>query len=543
MGMNTYKVGANSVVLGALLVLPFVSCSLMPPAEPERAQLEISDKLAEPPEVNPKALKHFMDGEMLMLEGNHAMAVLEFQEALMYDSSAPAILTSLAEAYMKLGKFERAEAHLLDAVSHTPRDREARELLGHQFLIRGKVDQAEQQYQLLSEFYPRIKEYSYVLAEIALRKGELQTSQERFWKIYQEDTLEVRALQRAAEIAREREDFPFALEAFEKLTKFDPENIEFWRAYSELAIILHQDEKAVLGLEKLTDVTGNNPQVLERLGIIYFENDEIGKADSILQRLYDEGHRSAGLFYYLGTIAMNREDYETLESYSSEFIERYPDERAGYTHLAIAQMNLDRTLDAISILLKAREFFPDDFAVNFLLGNSYTIEKNYVLAKKSLLSALDIDPDSRTAKHLLATVHNHLEEWEASDQLYKDLLETEENDSQALNNYSYTLAQRGIKLALALDMAQKAIALDPDNPAYLDTIGWIYFKMGEFPKALDYIEKSLELEEDNAVVLEHFGDVLLKFNREDEARQFYQKALELDSDNPGLKDKVKNESP
>ncbi|MEE9166296.1 MAG: tetratricopeptide repeat protein [Candidatus Neomarinimicrobiota bacterium] len=530
-----------SIFGGTLCLFFFATCSTQPSARPEITEPEVSGSESSLAAVNPEALKHFMDGEMLLVQGNYPMAILEFQDALIYDSSAPAILTSLAEAYMKLGKFERAEAHLLEAISHAPKNREARELLGHQYLIRGQVDKAEREYELLKEFYPASKEFSYVLGEIALRKGELESAQEQFWKIYQEDTMEVRALQRAAGIARDRGDLKFAFEAFEILTDFDPENAQFWRAYSELAVVLERYQSAISGLERLTDLTSDDPQILERLAIVYFDNNEVEKADSVLHHLYDDGHKSPGVFYYLGRIAMSKEEYETLESQSSEFIESFPHERSGYTHLAMARINLDKTLGAISTLLKARELFPDDFAVNYLLGNSYTIEENYLLAKESLLSALKIEPESRVAKHLLATIYNHLEEWESSDGLYRELLEGEGNDSQALNNYSYTLAERDVKLDSALQMAQKAIVFEPENPAYLDTIGWIYFKMGEYQKALQYIEKSLNLEDDNSVVLEHFGDVLVKLNRNDLAREYYQKALEIDTGNQRLLEKIESE--
>jgi len=517
------------------------ACAIQPPAETEITKQKTIENSTHPPEVNPRALKHYLDGEMLMLQGNFAMAVLEFQDALTYDSSSPSILTSLANAYMKLGKFDRAEEQLKEALSYDPKNKESRELLGQQYLIQGKIDQAKTQYNLLKDFYPGTKDYRYILAEISTREGEFQSAQEQFWEIYENDTLELRALHRAAEIAREREDFPFALKAYGLLVKSDPFNIPYWRTYSELAVFLKEFSIAVSGFEHLVDLTDGDPQIVERLAIIYFDSDETGKADSILQSLYKKNHRSPGMFYYLSRIAVEKEDYEKAEIYSSEFVETFPNEQSGYTNLAIAYINLEKTLDAISILLQARDRFPNDFAVNFLLGNSYNIEKNYIHAKQSLLSALNILPDSRSAKHLLATVYNQLKEWESSDNLYRELIESEKDDSQALNNYSYTLAQRSIKLDKALEMAKKAVTLEPENPAYLDTIGWIYFKLGKYQKALKHIEKSVDIEQNNAVVLEHLGDTLVKVERVEEAKEYYKRALNLDVENERLLQKIKEE--
>ena len=154
-------------------------------------------------------------------------------------------------------------------------------------------------------------------------------------------------------------------------------------------------------------------------------------------------------------------------------------------------------------------------------------------------TALTLDPDSRSTKHLLANVFNYLEDWNSSDEMYEELISSDQTDSQALNNYSYTLAERGVNLSSALDMAQKAISLDPNNPAYLDTIGWIYFKLKKYKKALDYIERSISGNAENPVVLEHLGDVLMKISRSDDARSYYQKALQIDIDNARLREKIK----
>ncbi len=80
--------------------------------------------------------------------------------------------------------------------------------------------------------------------------------------------------------------------------------------------------------------------------------------------------------------------------------------------------------------------------------------------------------------------------------------------------------------------------MEPDNAAYLDTIGWIYFKLNNVQKALYYIRRSIELEDKNSVVLEHLGDVLIATEQPDEARTIYLRALDLDKDNDALKQKA-----
>ena len=126
------------------------------------------------------------------------------------------------------------------------------------------------------------------------------------------------------------------------------------------------------------------------------------------------------------------------------------------------------------------------------------------------------------------------EKWDKSDKLYIDLIADNTNDAQAYNNYAYSLVERNKDIDYALTLAEKAIELSPNTSAYLDTIGWIYFKLGNFDKAKEFIAKSIVYDDSSAVVLEHYGDVLIALNDKDEALVFYKKAFELDQNNSSL---------
>ncbi|SVE57283.1 uncharacterized protein METZ01_LOCUS510137, partial [marine metagenome] len=101
-----------------------------------------------------------------------------------------------------------------------------------------------------------------------------------------------------------------------------------------------------------------------------------------------------------------------------------------------------------------------------------------------------------------------------------------------------SLVERDIELNKALTLAKKAIELEPDNASYLDTIGWIYFKLNNMEKAQSFIEASVKIIDNNAIVLEHLGDILMKNNKYADAKDLYKRALALDKDNLRLKEKV-----
>jgi tetratricopeptide (TPR) repeat protein len=91
-------------------------------------------------------------------------------------------------------------------------------------------------------------------------------------------------------------------------------------------------------------------------------------------------------------------------------------------------------------------------------------------------------------------------------------------------------ADRNVKVDEALRFIEKAVALDPENNAYLDSLGWAQFRMGRVEEAERNVRKSLQKQDQNAVVLDHLGDILKAQGRIAEALEYWQKALRGEDD-------------
>jgi Tfp pilus assembly protein PilF len=125
-----------------------------------------------------------------------------------------------------------------------------------------------------------------------------------------------------------------------------------------------------------------------------------------------------------------------------------------------------------------------------------------------------------------------------SDSLYELALQIDPKNALINNNYAYSLSERDLGLERALEMIEIAMAADSSNSSYLDTYGWIFFKLGDYDKAYYYIKKAIDVSDANAVLLEHLGDVLFMQGKKEEALDFWKRALELDSSNETLLNKV-----
>lgn len=95
---------------------------------------------------------------------------------------------------------------------------------------------------------------------------------------------------------------------------------------------------------------------------------------------------------------------------------------------------------------------------------------------------------------------------------------------QTLNYYGYMLADRGVRLDEAQSMIQKAVDQDPNSYAYLDSLGWVYYKQGKYTQAEDYLRRAIALEGDDPTVLSHLGEVYLKLGQDQQAEDALQKS-------------------
>lgn len=100
----------------------------------------------------------------------------------------------------------------------------------------------------------------------------------------------------------------------------------------------------------------------------------------------------------------------------------------------------------------------------------------------------------------------------------------------ALNNLGYFLIERNERLDEAVKLVQQAIEIDPENPSYLDSLGWGYFKTGKLDLAEQNLKKALKIDPFSATMLDHLGDVYQKQGNIELAKQFWQRALNYAAD-------------
>ena len=490
---------------------------------------------------DPKGLRHFMDGQLLMNQGDFAMAIIEFQEALTLDPNVSAIHTAIAESYWNLGKPKLSEKHLLIAIKNDPADKQALQMISDQYILEKKYSEAATYLQKLNNLFPDEPRYIIALAEIKKVNKRYKEAMELYLKAYSLDSNSNELLETAGRFALQIKDEEKAKTIFKKLSEIDINQPRYLSIYIDLLSRSESFGEGIEFVKELNNEYGDSPERNAQLAILFYRNGKKEKSIALLEDLVKDFPDNPNYYFSLFDIYMDENELDKAGILGDKLITNFPEDWRGYYSRSLVFMNEKDNKSVISLLAPVAITFEKIFSIQYLMGLSNYQIKEYVETEKYFVNALKIRPDSRNVLHSMAILYDEIAQFEKSDSIYTKLINIDNKDAQALNNYAYSLVEREIELKKALDLASKAIELEPKNSSYLDTIGWIYFKQKNFKKAQLYIEKSLEINEENAVVLEHLGDVMIKINRPSDAKDLYKRALLLDKSNQRLKLKVSSE--
>jgi Tfp pilus assembly protein PilF len=184
-------------------------------------------------------------------------------------------------------------------------------------------------------------------------------------------------------------------------------------------------------------------------------------------------------------------------------------------------------------MLKAIELNPRLGEVYVRLAGIYQASGKTEQAIGRLNDALALNPRSQPLLVLTAVLYDQQGKKTLARERYEKALEINPDLAAASNNLAYLLAEQGVELDRAVQLAEKAREAAPEDPNIADTLGWILYKKGVYPRALDLLKESVAKLEDNAEVHFHLGMVQYKLSDKLAARESLNRALQLNPSFPG----------
>jgi tetratricopeptide (TPR) repeat protein len=293
-------------------------------------------------------------------------------------------------------------------------------------------------------------------------------------------------------------------------------------------------------LKKLPDVPFIRESVRAKLAEIYLQDSDHKRATEQLEAIARDDPTNPRIYYYLGMLAYSDQKPAEAAEHFHKCILLSPEFKEAYFDLALAQISLNKTGDALATLDQVRRRFPESaqtFITEFYTGLAYSRQKAYREALEHYTEA-EVIAKARETNHLgqdlyfqLGAAAERTGDLGQAEKYFRRCLEYAPDSAEAQNYLGYMWAEHGMKLDQARDLIQKAVKAEPKNAAYLDSLGWVLFKLNQPKEALGYVLKAVELsrkEEEDATLYEHLGDIYAALKQADKAREAWTKSLTLE---------------
>jgi len=267
-------------------------------------------------------------------------------------------------------------------------------------------------------------------------------------------------------------------------------------AMGQIYDLLGQENRAVLEYEKAVQFDEGSYLVHLRLGTDYARLDMLSNAkkELLLAQRYNPEDLQA--HYLLALI------YSTEKEY-------------------------DKAAAEYEIILKAfSDADPDNIEIYGYLGQLYYSQKKYKQAISQFEKILILEPKNADVMYLLGSLYLEVDNSKSAMQHLKNSIVIDPDHDGSLNTLAYLYAEEKQNLDEAEKLVGRALKISPDNGAYLDSLGWVYYQKGKYKKALDVLRKADDSLSD-PVIYDHLGDVYLKLNQVENALKYWGLSLEL----------------
>lgn len=492
--------------------------------------------------LEPGALEsRLLLGRLYRLNSDLARAEEQFKTAVEMDAGSEEAVTTLAYFYNEQGQAERA-IETLNAIAETGRSARLYAALGFTYEQQKDHAQAIAAYTRSLELEPDNLDAMRGLAQNLFNDGQTEAALARYQAIASADPQDAPSLLRIAEIQRRLGDFDGALEALEKARTAAPDD-SLEVPYNIAMIYQAQGrfEEAAEIIEELLERTahpqgqyspgeGNNRTIfLERLGTIYKDMGKREQALATFRRILELGDENAhrGYHHIIETYRDAKQWKQATEA-AREGVGRFPEDRPLRMVLAaqLADMGeVEKGLNQVRALLDGT---PQDREVHMALAQINSRLRRWKDAEQAIVRALELSEESHQRDYALfvkASIHERQKKYDQAEAVFKQLLAGDKDNHMVLNYLGYMLADRNVRLQEALGYIRRAVELDPQNGAYLDSLGWVYFRLGNYDLAEQYLLRAAERTPNDGTILDHVGDLYAKTGRLRLAVGYWERAL------------------
>ncbi len=491
---------------------------------------------------------HLLLGRLYRLNNDLQKAESEFKIAVKLQPDSEEAVTTLAYLYNELGDTARA-AQVLSSIPNAARSAKLYSALGYTYEQQKQYKNAVEAYRHAIELDRDNLDAIRGLAQNLLNDGQADAALEQYKVIADANPEDAQTYVRIAEIYRKQGKFDLALEHLKKAESMVQDSVEvpyniaaiyqaqgrFDEAIPIMRDLLKKSEKAD---GKYSNGEKSNRAVfLERLGTIYRDQGNNTAANETFREIVALGgdeNIERGYQQIIDTWREAKEWQKALDT-AKEAVQKLPSPQLKMV-LALQQVDMgdaDKALADVRAMLKggansSSNSNSEDREVYITLAQMNARLRRFSDAAQALDKAEQLSSktdDEEYVWFLRASNFEREKRYAEAEEQFKKVLASDPEHASALNYLGYMLADQNMKLEEALGYIKRAVDLDPANGAYLDSLGWAYFRLGKYELAEDNLMKASQKIKTDPTVHDHLGDLYQKTGRLKLAATHWERAL------------------
>ncbi len=480
-------------------------------------------------------------GQLYRFSGQPERALEVYRDFIQVEPSSEEGVLALAELQMGIGNTGEA-IDLLEAFSTNQPDSNAVWfLLGQAYVQVDELENAAEAFQTAIDLGRDEIELFKELARIHFVLENWAEASEIYQDLIAQDPTDAVALLRLGQIEQQGMNFAEARAYLERAGRIVPNSPDIGFAVA----MLDRDEgrfvDAIAGLRGLLDASrqpGNRYTQVERgrqrlflrnIAVLHTMLQEYEDAVEAFEELKAFVRERDGTVdsYIVDTYRLSRQLERALEKAEST-LEVFPEHRQLKLQRADLLGQTGRAEEGIAMLMDMLENRESDFEIYATILGIYEKNEDWTAAERLIVDMLERFENQLPQTYFMRGALLERQERDAdAEAAFRQSLDIDAENPAVLNYLGYMLADNGEKLDEALEMVRKAVEADPSNGAYLDSLGWVYYRLDRLDLAEEYLERAILFAATDPTLHEHLGDLYRRQGRLEEAQESYERSLEL----------------
>ncbi len=507
-----------------------------------------------------------------MEQGEESLSVEEFKKAIEKDPDNPEYLSELAFVLSKIKRFEEAEKYAEMAIRFGSEDIDLYVILGNGAKDKGEIKQASIYYkkalsdttnyyliinlaQILRDLdnideavillralkirFPFDLRVHTQLGDLYGRTKEFDLAALEFKEALILDSLYYPAILGLGIVYDITGVVDSSLHYYRKAAQLNPSNLSLIKKIVEFELVKGEWENARDHALLILAISPTETNVRKQLAYAYYQLRDNEYALEQYLLLSGLAPKDASVYHFLGRIYFDRGEMEKARESLNHSLTLNPDFIPNFEYLFLVSIKESNEEKALFYYTKLKKKGIKEEEILLSIGMHFYRAGDYEVAKPFLLESIEKNWTFTASWYSLGSLYGKIGNIDSAGYSYRKIIEIDSMNANAFNALGYMYVENNMKLEEAGKLIKRALEIEPENGFFIDSMGWLYFKLSNYEKAKDVLLEAMRYAKD-AIIYDHLGDVYEKLGDKEKAEEMWLKSLKLDKENDRVRGKLLN---